>query len=178
MFFSQANETGGSNQMELEGAKRCFAFLKTAGVPINTFVSDRHSGIAKWMREHQQDTKHYSDIWHLARSVAKKMLKASKVKGCEIILHWIKGVRNHLYWCATSTKQGFGDMIFAKWYSFLRHVQDKHEGHSNNYFPKCAHDELDARRPWIKNGKLQHKKTLSIIAISKYYLNTFRDSSI
>jgi len=45
-FFFQANETGGSTQTELEGAKRCFSYLKQAGVTIKVFVSDRHRGIA------------------------------------------------------------------------------------------------------------------------------------
>ena len=138
--------------MELEGAKRSFAFLKAKGLPINRFVSDRHTGIAKWIRECQRDTKHFYDIWHVARSVTKKMLKVGKEKDCEIILSWIKGVRNHLYWCATSTKEGFGDMIFAKWYSFLKHVANKHD-HSSNLFKKCAHEELEEPRHWIKNGK-------------------------
>ena len=34
----------------------------------------------------------------------------------------MKGVRNHLYWCATSTKQGFESLILAKWKSFICHV--------------------------------------------------------
>ena len=36
--------------MELEGAKRSFNFLQTAGVAIKVFISDRHRGIAKWIR--------------------------------------------------------------------------------------------------------------------------------
>jgi solute carrier family 8 (sodium/calcium exchanger) len=74
------------------------------------------------MRETQGGTKHFFDIWHVARSVAKQMMKAGKEKGCEVILSWIKGVRNHIYWCATSTKEGFKQMILAKWKSFLYHV--------------------------------------------------------
>ena len=82
---SQANETGGSQQTELEGAKRCFNYLKGLGLSIAIFVSDRHKGIAKWIRENCASTKHYYDIWHIARSITKKLLSASKEKGCEII---------------------------------------------------------------------------------------------
>ena len=37
--------------MELAGAKQCFSFLEAGGVKIKKFISDRHAGIAKWVRE-------------------------------------------------------------------------------------------------------------------------------
>lgn len=50
--------------MELEGAKRCFAYLQTAGLSIKKFISDRHAGISKWLLETQSGTKHFFDILH------------------------------------------------------------------------------------------------------------------
>lgn len=91
----QANETGGSQQTELEGAKRCFAHLKTLGLSVGVFVSDRHQGIAKWIRENCATTKHYFDIWHIARTVTTKLLVLSKEKGCGIIKDWMRGTRRH-----------------------------------------------------------------------------------
>ena len=38
--------------MELEGAKSCFEYLQRAGLAIKVFVSDRHRGIAKWIKDH------------------------------------------------------------------------------------------------------------------------------
>jgi solute carrier family 8 (sodium/calcium exchanger) len=137
--------------MELDGAKQSFSNLNKDGIPIKVFISDRHRGIAKWIRECQPLTKHFYDIWHVARSIHKKLLKASKEKGCEILKLWMKGIRNHLYWCATSTKEGFEDMIIAKWRSFLRHVANKHKDHPNTLIKKCAHDEIRCR-DWIKIG--------------------------
>ncbi len=72
---------------------------------------------------------HYFDQWHISKGVVKKMLDAGKKKGCEKILQWITGVKNHIYWCLTSTKQGFEQLILAKWTSFMRHVSNKHEDH-------------------------------------------------
>ena len=89
---------------------------------IKTFVSDRHRGIAKWIRENQKDTCRFCDIWHVARSVMKKLFKASRENGCELIKDWMKGIKQHIYWCATSTLPGFGSLIKAKWNSFMRHV--------------------------------------------------------
>lgn len=151
-FIHQANETGGSQQTELEGCKRSFAFLQQLGLTVSEFISDRHRGIAKWIRDSCPNTKHFFDIWHVARSITKKLLKVSKEKGCEIIAKWIKGIRKHLYWCATSTKPGFGPLIVAKWNSFLRHVANKHTDHPDPLYTECNHGELE-RRKWIRIGK-------------------------
>ena len=118
-------------------------------------MSDRHRGIAKWIREVCKETTHYYDIWHVARSVTKKLLAASKEKGCEIIKECSKGICRHLYWSATSTKPGFSNLILAKWKSFLRHVANKHANHPDPLYHKCNHEELPPRK-WIKIGELSH----------------------
>ena len=147
--------------MELEGAKRSFGFLKSVGLSISVFISDRHRGIAKWIRESQPRCAHFFDIWHIARSIGKAMIRLSKEKGCEKIGDWVKGVRNHLYWCVTSTKQGFQELIAAKWQSFMQHVANKHDGHPTPIFKKCAHEEIGSRR-WIKIGR---EKCICIIPL-------------
>ena len=114
-------------------------------------MSDRHAGIAKWLREQHPGITHYFDLWHLARNVVKKVTMGGKEKGCEILLEWVKAIRNHLYWCTTSTTPGFEDMIKGKWLSIMRHVANKHDDHPDLLFPKCRHDTLE-RRNWIKIG--------------------------
>ena len=100
--------------MELQGAKSCFDFLVTAcGLAIPVFISDRHCGVAKWIRESHPTIEHFFDQWHIAKSIVKKMLAASKTKGCEILGEWTKAARNPVYWCSTSTIKGFGSMIEA-----------------------------------------------------------------
>ena len=138
--------------MELEGAKRAFAFLKSAGVAIKVFISDRHRGIARWIRECQVGCSDFFDVWHVARSISKAMLQLGKEKGCERISDWVKGARNHLYWCATSTRQGFEELIAAKWKSFMLHVANKHENHPSPLYQKCAHESEIEKRRWIKIG--------------------------
>ena len=120
--------------MELTSSKACFAFIKQAGLSIRTFISDRHKSIAKWIREQEPSTQHYYDIWHVAKSVTKKLLKAGKESGCEIIIKWQKSIKNHLHWCATSTSPGFGDLIIAKWKSLIRHACNKHKEHPDTLF--------------------------------------------
>ena len=134
-------------------AKRSFDEIKgKEKLPIKTFVSDRHRGIAKWMRTTQKDTTHYYDIWHQAKAIVKKVLKASKEKGCELLAEWSRSIRNHLYWCATSSKAGFSTMIEAKWLSFMRHVNNEHDGHPSTLYVKCHHGDLAETKKWIKVG--------------------------
>ena len=138
--------------MELEGAKRCFTYLQTSNVSIGTFITDRHLSITAWMRVSQPNTRHLFDLWHLVKSITKTITKKGKQKGNEILFEWIKGIRNHLYWCAMSTKDGFGELILAKWKSFINHVANKHTNHEDSLFKKCAHEPLTERRQWIKIG--------------------------
>lgn len=148
----QANQAGSSAAMELEGCKLCFQYLQKVGLTIKVFVSDRHRGIAKWVRECNPSVKHFFDQWHVAKGLVKKLLAASKLKGCEVISQWIKAVKNHIFWCSTSTTSGFENMILGKWKSFMRHVSNKHSDHPDDYFKECAHDDNIEPRKWIKVG--------------------------
>ena len=84
-----ANQSGSSNAMELNGAKCSFRFIQNSGLKIPSFISDRHKGLAKWIRESQPDIKHYHDIWHVCKGPTKKILKASKENGHEAIQYSI-----------------------------------------------------------------------------------------
>ena len=66
----QSNEVGSSNACELEGLKRTLKFLEDKGITkekIGTFITDRHKGINKHLRENLSETKHYYDTWHVAK---------------------------------------------------------------------------------------------------------------
>ena len=39
----------------------------------------------------------------------------------DTLKEWMKSVGSHVYWCASSIKQGFENLILAKWNS-MRHV--------------------------------------------------------
>lgn len=59
--------------MELAAAQACFDFFITvAGLSIPIFVSDRHRGVAKWIRESHPTVQHFFDQWHIAKGVVKK----------------------------------------------------------------------------------------------------------
>ena len=56
--------------MEFMAFKQCLDFLKKEGVEFTTLVTDRHSSIAKYMREHQPHVKHNFDQWHLRKGMS------------------------------------------------------------------------------------------------------------
>jgi hypothetical protein len=112
--------------MEMDGAKQCFKFITEKGLKVSSFISDRHLGVAKWICETHPDVQHYNDLdWHVNKSLKKKLFDASKEKGNEAIQLWMKAISHHLYWCARSTRQGFGEMIVAKWVSLIRQTNIK-----------------------------------------------------
>ena len=53
--------------MEIEGLIRVVHYLKSHGLVIDQFVTDWHKQIAKWFSEKLRETKHYYDVWHVAK---------------------------------------------------------------------------------------------------------------
>lgn len=45
----RSNEVGNSQQMEKEGLERCLSLLEERGVVVQSLVTDRHTGIQKFM---------------------------------------------------------------------------------------------------------------------------------
>ena len=65
-------------------------------------------------------------------------MKISNFKDCGDLAEWIRGCENHLHWSATSTPNGNGEVIWAKFVSFLWHIVDEHEGFEDPLFNHCA----------------------------------------
>jgi len=158
----QSNEVGGSYHMELAGLERSVAFLAEKGLTPGIMVTDRHPSVQKWVRENLPDTTQYYDVWHVAKGLTKKLESLAKQRDCLLIREWIRGISNHLYWCAASSAGQSGDVIAAKWLSIVRHIQNIHDGHSD-LFPTCAHAELDYERKWFKPHTLAFEKLSTLL---------------
>ena len=65
----QRNEVDNRTGLEYEGFQRSLNLVKSKGCKIATFVSDRHGSITKHMREKEEQTNHYFDLWHLKKSI-------------------------------------------------------------------------------------------------------------
>ncbi|CAB4026779.1 PREDICTED: uncharacterized protein LOC107331715 isoform X3 [Paramuricea clavata] len=159
----QRNQAGSSPAMEFMSFKLCMDYMIAYGLTITTFISDRHTSIAKHMRTVLKNIVHYFDIWHLKKKIRKVLSKIAKEKDCEAVNEWIKPCENHLHWSATSTFRGNGLVIWAKFKSFLRHIVNIHSGHSDPLFDKCAHGSDIEARKWLTIDSPLHKKVCTAL---------------
>ncbi|XP_066269490.1 uncharacterized protein [Branchiostoma lanceolatum] len=148
----QSNEVGGSYHMEKEGLERSLHLLQdTWNLDVGTLVTDRHSGIIKWLRDHQPDIIHLFDIWHVAKNIKKKLQGLSRTTECQALRPWVSSIINHLYWSVVSTPHGEGELITDKWTSVVQHIHNRHTGFPGQ-FPACIHEPLEGRelrKPWL-----------------------------
>ncbi|XP_071834548.1 uncharacterized protein [Apostichopus japonicus] len=145
-YILQKNEVANSYQMELEALKRGIAWLQTMELEMGTIITDCHMQVTAWIREEltkKEDIKHYFDVWHISKGIKKKLRAAAAKKDCGLINDWTKSITNHLYWCASSSPDGDGGVMAAKWASVVNHIMNIHV-HENPLFPVCSHPRLDA----------------------------------
>ncbi|XP_070567634.1 uncharacterized protein [Ptychodera flava] len=162
----QSNEVPNSAWCEHEGLKRTIAFLIESGLEVSTIISDRHRQNAKWIRDELPDTKHYYDVWHVAKGIGKKIDSLGSQKDCSDIKAWKQSIVNHLYWSAVSTPDDRGDLIVAKWCSLVGHVQNVHTNHPDPLFPDCAHGPLEGEnrnKLWIQPNSRAAVKLESLL---------------
>ncbi|CAB4020840.1 Hypothetical predicted protein [Paramuricea clavata] len=145
--------------MELESLKRQLSYLENANVEVKKLVTDRHVQVSAYMASEKSSIEHNYDVWHVAKGVKKKLLKASKTKKFKEIKLWIGSIVNHVYWVAISTTNE--KEREEKWRSLLNHIMDVHVHEENKIFQRCTHGELD--RAWIKAGSAAHKKLKEIL---------------
>ncbi|KAL3877441.1 hypothetical protein ACJMK2_035147 [Sinanodonta woodiana] len=156
----QSNEVNSSYAMELEGLKRCLAFLSSEDVTVSHLITDRHSQVKKYLKDKHPEIMHMFDVWHVAKGVYKKLEAAGKRKGCDVVGRWARSISNHMYWCAASSC-GDGEVVQQKWFSILNHVANIHRGHGDKFL-QCEHEELD-NREWIKYGSKAHTEVKKVV---------------
>ena len=86
----------------------------------------------------------------------KKLDKLAMQKDCDIVKDWKTSIINHLYWCASSTPDGDGAVMLAKWNSLPNHLLNKHTDHDDALFPECLHDDIPTpgrKKKWLKAGE-------------------------
>lgn len=154
----QMSEVTSSNAMEKEGFVRCVDTLEEE-VTISCITTDRHISITSAMDKEYSHIKHQYDIWHLSKSIVKKLNKKAKVKKYADIASWIQSMSNHLWWSA-ATCNGDVKLLREKWKSVIHHVANKHSWRDAEVFHKCAHPRLNRRevrtKCWLKAGSPAH----------------------
>ena len=107
----QVSEVNNSNAMEREGFKRCMDNIKAGGGgQIKVVATDRHVGIRADIKRQYPEVEHQFDVWHLSKSITKKLNEKAKKNDCGELSPWIKSISNHLWWCA-ETCEGDKEML-------------------------------------------------------------------
>ena len=163
------SEAGSSQGCEKEGFIRCRNELKANNIPFELLATDRHPGISKYMKELDEEDLEY-DLWHVAKSVKKKLFKASKKKGCAEIAPWIKSISDHLWWCSETSK-GNAELLIQRWLSLKYHVANIHDWTIDGRKSSCCHEPLSAEKvkktKWLKPGSAAHLEICGIISEAK-----------
>ena len=123
----------------------------------------RHIQVAAMMRKDQPHVKHQFDPWHVAKSVRKDLLAASKKRECGNLGPWISSIVNHLWWSA-STCNSDPRLCQEKWKSILYHVAGIHEWPGY----KCVYPKLQKKwvaKPIYEEKSYQFVKELMIDTI-------------
>eukprot|EP00794_Sanderia_malayensis_P001815 gene1815-2037_t len=110
----QRNEVGGSTHMELAGLKSGLEEMEEHGINFQTIVTDRHGGVKKYMREQKPKTKHRFDVFHVPKSIGKKVEAIGKKKKTVEVKNWVQSIKNHVYWCASSSDDNAA-VLKEKW---------------------------------------------------------------
>jgi len=130
-------------EMEAKGLRFLLNRLKkVVRDQVETICTDRNNSVRKLMREEFPEIIHEYDIWHLAKSLKKRLKKL--FKGSKVLFGWMKSIGNHPWWCA-QTCGGCAETIVHKWKSLLMHARNIHTD--------CEHEPIDQRaarkKAWV-----------------------------
>lgn len=164
-YIAQSSETANSGAMEKHGLKKCLDNLSQSEITVETLVTDRHVQIRKFMRIEHPEIDHQFDVWHVAKSIGKKIMKKAKVKGCEELGRWRRSIVNHLWW-ACKTCDGDKDVLLEKWTSIIHHSANYHV-FPGQHVTECGHDHLAKETvreiAWMKVDSPAHNALKDIV---------------
>ncbi|XP_063078694.1 uncharacterized protein LOC134468751 [Engraulis encrasicolus] len=164
----QVSEVTSSQAMEKKGFLRSLEFLQNEGMHIDCIATDRHVGVRAALKQRQYShIDHQFDIFHMAKSVKKKLAEHAKTRSKAVLFPWIKAVSTHLWWCASTC--GNDDVILReRWTSVARHVTNQHDTFEENHtFTECEHPSLSeedrADIKWLRAGSPAHKALYEVV---------------
>ena len=88
--------------MEPEGFRRLMERSVNWPFKITTIATDRHLSIAKEIANNHPNVNHQYDVWHVAKSIRKKLHGKANSKESSDLAQWIPSIINHLWWSAAS----------------------------------------------------------------------------
>ncbi|XP_035679601.1 uncharacterized protein LOC118417944 [Branchiostoma floridae] len=101
-------DTDRKSSVMKEGFKRAMDDLDKC-VPITEVCTDAHPQISALMRTDKgvygkRGIFHSLDVWHGAKNMTKKLVKAGGEKGGTDLLPWTRDIVNHFWWCCKRAK--------------------------------------------------------------------------
>ena len=155
-----------SNAMEPMGLRKCLDSLQQFGINVAVLTTDRHVTIRKIMRLEYSSITHQFDVWHLVKSITKRLTALSKIKGNEPLFDWIQSINNHFWWCAESCN-GDAEVLRERWQSVVYHTAGIHSWSDKKHFHTCRHDPLsDEDRKgisWLRVGSPSHDALQKVV---------------
>ncbi|XP_026177256.1 uncharacterized protein LOC113138747 [Mastacembelus armatus] len=143
------------------------AFIQTVDklkgeIKIQEVCTDAHRQISALFSKgkYRESGISYSwDIWHGVKDLGKRLQVAGRSKGCSPILHWIKDICNHFWYCCKEA--GNYDEFMSLWTAVLHHVTDEHEWATG----ACHHGPLPKNHSniWIEQDSVAHRTLISVI---------------
>ncbi|XP_033096850.1 uncharacterized protein LOC117101089 [Anneissia japonica] len=162
----QVSEVKNSNAMEKEGLIRTINRLIDFGCVIDTIATDRHVQIKCLMRDTYEDIKHQYDVWHVAKSIRKKLAEKGRTKATAELIGWIQCISNHLWNCSQHC-EGSASILKERWLSLLHHITGEHEWKEGEETKTCGHaaysPEQNERKKWINPTSKAYRELESVV---------------
>lgn len=178
LVFAVVNVTeagGSSTNMEVLGLERCLNELYDNGLTVEMIATDRHVQVRSFLKKKFPFVVHQFDVWHLAKSIRKKLHNVSRKRLNSDLSAWNQSITNHLWWCAANC-QGDPDLLEESWGSITHHIVNVHEFPGQSY-TQCAHpllsDDEQRRKKWLQPNSPAHN-ALKEIVLNKALLKDIR----
>ncbi|VDI72140.1 Hypothetical predicted protein [Mytilus galloprovincialis] len=131
------------------------------------FLYNTH--IATW-REFP-NIKHSFDIWHGAKKLGKKIIKAGQEKEKKCLLEWTRDIVNH-FWYSADVSKSIQEFM-GVWCGMIHHVVNEHEwsmSYTDDGTYACKHGPLCAEREkgWLKAGSPAHDAAIGIVMDKRF----------
>ncbi|XP_068100789.1 uncharacterized protein [Hyperolius riggenbachi] len=162
----QVTKYSSSAAMEKIGFHKCMTRAVENKLNIVHFATDHHSSVRKSMREDFPDINHQFDVWHFAKSITKKLRRASNSKNMEPLKDWVTKIQNHFWWCVSNCWND-EDKLRKNWLGVMHHVINVHEWEEDGILQRCAHSPLTdddiEETHWLHAGTSVYEKLYSIV---------------
>ena len=161
----QVTEAGNSVAMELMGLDRCMDTIIDHGAEIALIATDRHIGVQCYLRTNFPAINHQFDVWHIAKSITKKLVKKAQSPECKELMPWVHSISNHLYYCA-QTCGSDAEVLKEKWISLAHHIANNHTWIGETMIG-CEHGALTdserAETDWLELNSAAHNALKDVI---------------